>query len=79
MAVLLDNALVVSPTVLSRMGEQAIEAIRATGRDIHQRDLAALWGVPRNTARAVVSRLIHDGVLERGSSVHVRAARRRRS
>ncbi|TVQ37163.1 MAG: hypothetical protein EA384_12945 [Spirochaetaceae bacterium] len=75
MAVILDNARVMTPQTLDQLaGEAHAELIGSQG-DLHQRRLARLWGLPRSSARAVTLRLIADGRLERASSVHVRLPR----
>ena len=77
-AIVLDNARVVSPHALQTLAREAQTHLSGSDRELHQRQLAQLWGLPRNSARAVTARLVADGLLERASSVHVRLPRRAR-
>lgn len=77
-AVVLDNARVVSAHALQTLAQEAQTHLSGSDRELHQRQLAQLWGLPRNSARAVTARLVADGLLERASSVHVRLPRRAR-
>ncbi len=57
--------------VRARLGSAAGAKGDRAGGELHQRELAALWGLPRNSTRALVEQLVADGRLERASAVHV--------
>lgn len=75
--VVLKNGRALSSRTLDQLAEEARARLRACagqGSDrgeLHQRELAALWGLSRNSARAVGELLVADGRLERASAVHV--------
>lgn len=83
-AVMLDNGRALSSDALDLLAQEARARISAAGQgeatdgtrprahgELHQRELALLWGLPRNSTRAVVARLVADGRLVRASAVHV--------
>ncbi|TVR02846.1 MAG: winged helix-turn-helix domain-containing protein [Spirochaetaceae bacterium] len=72
LVILLENGRLFSVEAYQELALRTRTGIRAADGELHQRSLAEQLGLSRNSTRALVARMVHDGLIERASAVHVR-------
>ena len=71
LAILLENGRLFSVAAYQELTTRTITGIKAAHGELHQRDLSGVLGLSRNSTRALVGRMVQDGLIERASAVHV--------
>ena len=72
LAIITENGRLFSVGAYQELTARAIAGIKAADGELHQRELSAVLGLSRNSTRALVGRMVNDGLIERASAVHVR-------